>query len=66
MPTYEYECLKCDYSFDSFQLITALPLTTCPKCGGKLRRLISGGAYIIYKGDGWTEKFHNRGGEKGE
>ncbi len=53
MPTYEYECVKCSYTFDEFQKITDRPLTSCPKCKGKLRRLITGGAGIIFKGSGF-------------
>ncbi len=53
MPTYEYECTQCNYIFEAFQKITDKPLKKCPKCGGKLRRLISGGAGLIFKGSGF-------------
>jgi putative FmdB family regulatory protein len=53
MPTYEYECLRCKYTFEEFQRITDKPLEKCPKCKGKLRRLITGGAGIIFKGSGF-------------
>lgn len=53
MPTYEYECLDCGYKFEEFQRITEEPLAQCPKCKGKLRRLISGGAGLIFKGNGF-------------
>jgi putative FmdB family regulatory protein len=53
MPTYEYECVKCQHTFEEFQKITDKPLTSCPKCSGKLRRLITGGAGIIFKGSGF-------------
>jgi putative FmdB family regulatory protein len=53
MPTYEYECTKCQHHFDEFQKITDKPLTKCPACGGKLRRLISGGSGLIFKGSGF-------------
>jgi len=53
MPTYEYECLHCKYIFEEFQRITDKPLEKCPKCGGKLRRLITGGAGFIFKGSGF-------------
>lgn len=49
MPTYEYECTKCGYKFDKFQNITDKPLSICPKCHKKLRRLIGAGAGIIFK-----------------
>ncbi|MGB3340556.1 MAG: zinc ribbon domain-containing protein [bacterium] len=53
MPTYEYECTKCKYVFEEFQKITDKPLLRCPKCRGKLRRLISGGVGFIFKGSGF-------------
>lgn len=53
MPTYEYECQKCGHRFDRFQLINAALLKTCPRCKGSVRRLISGGGGIIFKGSGF-------------
>ena len=53
MPTYDYECRKCGHRFEQFQSITAAPLKTCPKCKGRLARLLSGGAGIIFKGSGF-------------
>lgn len=55
MPTYEYECRKCGHRFERFQSITAAPLKTCPKCKGKVARLLSGGAGIIFKGSGFYQ-----------
>jgi putative FmdB family regulatory protein len=53
MPTYEYECKSCGYSFDVFQSMSDEPLTSCPQCGKELRRLINGGSGIIFKGSGF-------------
>jgi putative FmdB family regulatory protein len=53
MPTYEYECKKCGDVFDYFQSMSDEPLKSCPKCGGDVRRLINGGAGVIYKGAGF-------------
>jgi len=53
MPTYEYECKKCSHSFEAFQSITDEPLTKCPECGEEIRRLIFGGAGVIFKGSGF-------------
>jgi len=53
MPTYEYECTHCGHKFEAFQKITDKYLEKCPKCGKKLRRLISSGAGIIFKGSGF-------------
>ncbi len=61
MPTYEYICEKCGHHFDLFQSISAQPLAVCPKefCAqktwgkGKIKRAISGGAGLIFKGTGF-------------
>src|SRR5215471_3149500 len=61
MPTYEYICEKCGDHFEIFQSISAKALTTCPKekCTqkvwgkGKVKRAISGGAGLIFKGSGF-------------
>ncbi len=55
MPTYEYKCLECGYRFDAFQKMTDPHLETCPKCGGKVKRVIGSGAGIIFKGSGFYE-----------
>jgi len=53
MPTYGYECKSCAHSFDYFQSMKDEPLKVCPKCGKELRRLITGGTGIIFKGNGF-------------
>ncbi|MDR0663723.1 MAG: hypothetical protein LBF80_06570 [Spirochaetaceae bacterium] len=53
MPTYEYECKKCGDAFELFQSMSDEPVRVCPKCGGEARRLINGGAGVIYKGSGF-------------
>ncbi len=53
MPTYEYECLKCGHRFEAFQKMSDPPKKRCPKCGGKLRRLVGTGAGIVFKGSGF-------------
>jgi putative FmdB family regulatory protein len=49
MPTYQYKCQNCGYEFDKFQSMSARPLKSCPRCNGKVQRLISGGAGMIFK-----------------
>lgn len=56
MPTYEYRCEACGYEFEKFQPITAKPLTKCPECSRKkVRRLISSGGGILFKGSGFYQ-----------
>ncbi|MEN6492016.1 MAG: FmdB family zinc ribbon protein [Rectinema sp.] len=53
MPTYEYECRECSYTFEAFQSINDAPIKTCPLCGGEVKRLIGGGSGVIFKGSGF-------------
>jgi|WetSurMetagenome_2_1015567.scaffolds.fasta_scaffold06111_4 putative FmdB family regulatory protein len=54
MPTYDYKCNSCNYTFEALQSIKDEPLTKCPKCGKKtLKKLISSGAGFILKGSGF-------------
>ena len=53
MPTYEYECTSCGKNFDVFQSMSDDPISTCPTCGGAVKRRINGGTGIIFKGSGF-------------
>ncbi len=53
MPTYEYQCKTCRHLFEVFQSITEKPVRKCPACGGEVKRLISAGAGLIFKGSGF-------------
>jgi len=53
MPTYDYECTNCGYTFEQFQKMSDQPLSECPSCGGRVRRLIGGGLGVIFKGSGF-------------
>lgn len=61
MPTYEYVCEKCGHQFEQVQSISAKALKTCPedRCAqspwgkGKVKRAISGGAGLLFKGSGF-------------
>jgi len=61
MPTYEYECKECSHNFEAFQAMSDEPLKTCPKCGKEIRRLIFGGAGVIFKGSGFYVTDKNKG-----
>ena len=52
MPLYEYECPKCGTRFEKIQKFSDPPLTTCEKCGGRLKKLVSAST-IQFKGSGW-------------
>lgn len=61
MPTYEYECAKCNKSFEISQSMKDDALKVCPKdrCRmktwgkGKVKRKITAGAGLIFKGSGF-------------
>jgi putative FmdB family regulatory protein len=61
MPTYHYVCSKCGHEFEYFQSMKDTPLKVCPKdrCGrkrwakGAVKRQLSGGAGLIFKGSGF-------------
>ena len=61
MPTYDYECTKCGHAFEAFQRMSDAPLSSCPKCRGKVRRLIGGGMGVIFKGSGFYTTDYKKG-----
>lgn len=52
MPTYVYR-RPDGTTFDHFQKISDAPLTTDPETGDPVTRVISGGAGLQFKGDGF-------------
>jgi putative FmdB family regulatory protein len=65
MPTYEYRCPK-GHQFEKFYpRITRHPTATCPRCGKRARRLISGGAGLVFKGSGFYITDYKRADRKG-
>jgi putative FmdB family regulatory protein len=52
MPLYEYECESCHHRFEKIQKFSDPPEEVCPKCGGRVRKLLSSPA-IQFKGSGW-------------
>ncbi|HTY45802.1 MAG TPA: FmdB family zinc ribbon protein [Patescibacteria group bacterium] len=60
MPTYEYECMKCGRTFELLQKMSDPPVKKCPKCSGKVKRLIGSGSGIIFKGSGFYETDYKR------
>lgn len=52
MSTYEYLCRHCGHRFEAWQKMTDDPLTTCPKCGESIHRVLYP-AGIVFKGSGF-------------
>ncbi len=72
MPTYDYHCETCGQDFEYFQSMSSPKLTTCPenlcasaiaKGAGLVIRKISGGAGLVFNGDGFylTDYVHKGG-----
>ena len=52
MPTYEYACKSCGKHLEVVQSFKDDALTTCPACGGPLRKVF-GSIGISFKGSGF-------------
>jgi len=52
MPTYEYACKSCGEHLEVVQSFKDNALTTCPACGGPLRKVF-GSIGISFKGSGF-------------
>jgi putative FmdB family regulatory protein len=61
MPTYEYTCEKCGLEFERLQSMSDTALKICPQevCAqkkwgrGKVKKMISSGAGLLFKGSGF-------------
>ncbi|MCL2316204.1 MAG: zinc ribbon domain-containing protein [Actinomycetia bacterium] len=63
MPTYEYHCNQCGANLEVFQQFTDAPLTVCPTCQGKLRKVFSP-VGIVFKGSGFYSTDSQHKGKK--
>jgi len=54
MPTYDYRCKACGYTFELYQTMSEGEKRKCPECAkNSLERLIGAGAGLIFKGSGY-------------
>ena len=60
MPTYGYLCPACGHEYEKLQKISDSTRVKCPRCGKRGKRLISGGAGIVFKGSGFYETDYKR------
>lgn len=63
MPTYEYVCTTCHRTTEVVQGFSDPPLTECPHCGGRLKRVFHP-VGIVLKGSGFYTT-DNRSSRKG-
>ena len=52
MPTYQYVCTACAQPLEAQQSFADDPLTECPACGGRLRKVFSA-VGVVFKGSGF-------------
>ncbi|TDD66371.1 FmdB family transcriptional regulator [Jiangella aurantiaca] len=52
MPTYQYVCTDCGEPLEAVQKFSDDPLTECPACGGRLRKVFSA-VGVVFKGSGF-------------
>jgi putative FmdB family regulatory protein len=52
VPTYQYACTACGHRLEAVQSFADEPLTSCPECEGRLRKLFSS-VGIVFKGSGF-------------
>ena len=67
MPLYEYQCDECEHRFEVIQKFSDDLVSICPKCEGRVRKLVSSPA-IQFKGTGWyvTDYARKPSGEESE
>ncbi|MCG8373114.1 MAG: zinc ribbon domain-containing protein [Balneolales bacterium] len=63
MPTYEYR-REDGTTFEIIQKMSEAPLAICPETGQKVKRVVSGGGGVVYKGEGWYVTDYKNGGKK--
>ena len=52
MPTYQYACTSCGEQLEVVQKFSDEPLTECPACKGRLRKVFSP-VGVVFKGSGF-------------
>jgi putative FmdB family regulatory protein len=52
VPTYQYRCTECGADLEAVQSFSDDPLTSCPTCGGTLRKVFSA-VGVVFKGSGF-------------
>ncbi len=62
MPTYDYVCDSCGYTFEELQGMNAPVLEVCPNCQQHtLRRLIGKGSPPVFHGPGFYATDYGKG-----
>lgn len=60
MPTYQYACTACGHQLEAVQSFADEPLTQCPSCEGRLRKVFNS-VGIVFKGSGFYRTDSRKG-----
>jgi putative FmdB family regulatory protein len=64
MPTYQYRCTECGEDLEAVQKFSDPALTTCPTCGGQLRKVFNA-VGVVFKGSGFYRTDSRNGSKSG-
>jgi len=64
VPTYQYSCTECGEALEVQQSFSDDPLTTCPACQGRLRKVYNA-VGVVFKGSGFYRTDSRAGKESG-
>jgi putative regulatory protein, FmdB family len=64
VPTYQYACTQCGHQLEAVQSFADEPLTECPACQGRLRKLFNS-VGIVFKGSGFYRTDSRSNGSNG-
>lgn len=65
MPTYQYRCTECGEDLEAVQKFSDAPLSTCPACGGRLRKVFNA-VGVVFKGSGFYRTDSRNGSANGD
>jgi putative FmdB family regulatory protein len=69
VPTYRYACTDCGEELEAVQSFSDAPLTECPACQGRLRKVFNS-VGIVFKGSGFyrndSRAANGSGAKKGD
>ena len=65
MPTYQYTCTECGEPLEVVQSFSDPALTSCPTCGGRLRKVFSA-VGVVFKGSGFYRTDSRAGAAKSD
>ncbi|TDB95061.1 FmdB family transcriptional regulator [Micromonospora fluostatini] len=65
MPTYQYACTACGNQLEAVQSFADEPLTECPACEGRLRKVFNS-VGVVFKGSGFYRTDSRTSGSEGK